>query len=94
MSSRLRTVDSFNFRYGRVEVTAQIPKGDWIWPAIWMLPTDQAYGQWPASGEIDIMESRGNDPSCAAGGSDKFGSTLHWGPTFDQNRYEMTTKEY
>ena len=38
----------------------QIPLGDWIWPAIWMLPRQLAYGQWPASGEIDIMESRGN----------------------------------
>jgi beta-glucanase (GH16 family) len=39
-SARLRTVNSFNFKYGRVEVRAQLPKGDWIWPAIWMLPTD------------------------------------------------------
>jgi len=40
MSSRLRTAESFNFTYGRVEVVAQLPKGDWLWPAIWMLPTD------------------------------------------------------
>ena len=26
-----------------------------------MLPAKSAYGQWPASGEIDIMESRGNN---------------------------------
>ena len=38
----------------------KIPTGDWLWPAIWMLPAKSAYGQWPASGEIDIMESRGN----------------------------------
>ena len=31
-SARLRTVNSFNFRYGKVEVEAQMPKGDWIWP--------------------------------------------------------------
>ena len=31
-----------------------------MWPAIWMLPVKSAYGQWPASGEIDIMESKGN----------------------------------
>ena len=60
MSARVRTAESFNFTYGRVEVRAKLPKGDWIWPAIWMLPTDQVYGSWPASGEIDIMESRGN----------------------------------
>jgi beta-glucanase (GH16 family) len=40
MSSRVRTAQSFSFTYGRVEVVAQLPKGDWIWPAIWMLPTD------------------------------------------------------
>lgn len=93
MSARVRTAQSFNFTYGRVEVVAQLPKGDWIWPAIWMLPTDQAYGSWPASGEIDIMESRGNDPSCP-GGSNMFGSTLHWGPTVAENQYELTTAEY
>jgi len=94
MSARLRTAESFSFKYGRVEVSAQLPKGDWIWPAIWMLPTDQAYGTWPASGEIDIMESRGNDPSCSVGGSDVYASTLHWGPAWDQNKYEMTHAEY
>jgi len=40
MSARVRTAESFSFTYGRVEVKAQLPKGDWIWPAIWMLPTD------------------------------------------------------
>ncbi|VDI15769.1 Hypothetical predicted protein, partial [Mytilus galloprovincialis] len=44
--------------YGTVTVRAIIPKGDWLWPAIWMLPRDWHYGGWPRSGEIDIMESR------------------------------------
>jgi beta-glucanase (GH16 family) len=38
-SARLRTVKSFSFKYGRVEVKAKLPKGDWLWPAIWLLPT-------------------------------------------------------
>lgn len=58
-SARIRTVNSFSFTYGRVEVEAKMPKGDWIWPAIWLLPTDNAYGDWPASGEIDLLESKG-----------------------------------
>ena len=62
-SARLRTAKSFSLKYGRVEVRAKLPKGDWLWPAIWMLPTYQEYGTWPVSGEIDIMESRGNDRS-------------------------------
>lgn len=90
-SARLRSAGKFSFQYGKIEVKAQLPKGDWIWPAIWMLPADEAYGGWPASGEIDIMESRGNDASCEAGGNNKFASTLHWGPNYDANKYELTT---
>jgi beta-glucanase (GH16 family) len=86
-SARLRTVNSFNFKYGRVEVKAKLPKGDWLWPAIWMLPTYSEYGPWPSSGEIDIMESRGNGPDYEAGGSNKFASTLHWGPDYWHNRW-------
>ena len=44
-----------------------------------MLPTHNPYGEWPASGEIDIMESRGNDASYGPGGVNTFSSTLHWG---------------
>ena len=35
-------------------------KGDWLWPAMWLLPNDWVYGGWPTSGEIDICETRGN----------------------------------
>jgi len=93
-SARLRSVNSFAFQYGRVEVRAKLPKGDWLWPAIWMLPKYNEYGNWPASGEIDIVESRGNDPSCAVGGSDSFGSTFHFGPNWDQDVWDTTHGEY
>lgn len=58
-----------------------------------MLPTDYAYGGWPASGEIDIVESRGNaDFSCGGTpiGRQMVGSTLHWGPDGGNNRYYLT----
>ncbi len=58
-SARVRTANTFSFKYGRLEISAKLPRGDWIWPAMWLLPEDQAYGTWPASGEIDLMESRG-----------------------------------
>src|SRR3546814_17494242 len=48
--------------YGRIEARAKLPSGRGTWPAIWMLPTGQAHGGWPASGEIDIMEHVGYDP--------------------------------
>jgi len=59
-----------------------------------MMPEHEAYGGWPASGEIDIMESRGNSASCSAGGSNKFGSTLHWGPSWDANGWHNTHATY
>jgi beta-glucanase (GH16 family) len=67
-------------RYGKVEVTAKIPLGDWLWPAIWMLPVNNTYGPWPRSGEIDILESRGNNYTYAQGGNNIASSALHWGP--------------
>ena len=44
-----------------------------------MMPTDDVYGTWPASGEIDLVESRGNDISYPNGGRDTMMSTIHWG---------------
>ncbi|XP_046646573.1 beta-1,3-glucan-binding protein-like [Daphnia pulicaria] len=95
-SARLVTSNSFSFTYGTVEVRAKMPRGDWIWPAIWMLPTDSAYGSWPRSGEIDIVEIRGNaDLTCNDGqgkiGNSKMFSTLHWGPGFSQNMFQKTS---
>jgi hypothetical protein len=60
MSARISTKGKRSIQYGRVEVKAKLPVGDWLWPAIWMLPENDTYGPWPLSGEIDIMESRGN----------------------------------
>ncbi len=56
-SARLTTKQKAGITYGKVEVTAKMPKGDWIWPAIWMLPTDNKYGEWPLSGEIDVSKA-------------------------------------
>ena len=49
--------------YGKFEFSAKVPTGKGTWPAIWMMPTDSEYGGWPKSGEIDIMEYVGFDPS-------------------------------
>lgn len=65
--------------------------------AIWMLPKQEKYGLWPASGEIDIVESRGNsnlrDNTGKPIGNNWMGSTLHWGPFFAANSWERTHKE-
>jgi beta-glucanase (GH16 family) len=60
-SSRMITKGKGDWLYGRFEVKAKIPKGRGTWPAIWMLSSDNSYGNWPSSGEIDIMEHVGYD---------------------------------
>ncbi|MDR0540664.1 MAG: family 16 glycosylhydrolase [Dysgonamonadaceae bacterium] len=68
-SGSVRTRTKGDWKYCRVEVKAKIPPGSGTWPAIWMMPTDNVYGNWPYSGEIDIMEYVGNEPyklNCAA----------------------------
>lgn len=76
-----------------MEINARTPAGDWLWPALWMMPRYNAYGTWPASGEIDIMESRGNRNLVQNGvniGTEQVGSTLHFGPYPDLNAYDTT----
>lgn len=87
-SARIRTVNSFAFKYGTVEIRAKMPAGDWLWPALWMMPKMNAYGSWPSSGEIDIMETRGNRQlfnGAVNVGIEQVGHTLHFGPRFDVN---------
>lgn len=61
-SARMITRNIGDWLYCKIEARAKLPSGVGTWPAIWMLPTDGVYGDWPASGEIDIMEHVGFDP--------------------------------
>ena len=61
-SCRLVTRGAGDWLYCKVEARVKLPSGVGTWPAVWMLPTDWAYGGWPASGEIDIMEHVGYNP--------------------------------
>ncbi|KAH9915008.1 concanavalin A-like lectin/glucanase domain-containing protein [Fomitopsis serialis] len=80
-SARINTKGHYQLKYGKVEVVAKLPQGDWLWPAIWMLPNStDVYGQWPMSGEIDIMEARGNAASYAGQGVNYVRSSLNYGP--------------
>ena len=62
----------FNQHYGKFEFRAKLPTGKGIWPALWMLPQDSKYGGWAASGEIDVVEARGQEPTKVLG-------TIHFG---------------
>lgn len=61
-SARLKTQFKADWTYGYFEIRAKLPRGRGTWPAIWMLPTFDKYGNWPRSGEIDIMEHVGFEP--------------------------------
>lgn len=66
-SARIRSKNASDWKYGRFEIRAKVPERQGLWPAIWMLPTDNFLGPWPYSGEIDIMEYRGNEPDNVLG---------------------------
>ncbi|MDH3652092.1 MAG: glycoside hydrolase family 16 protein, partial [Saprospiraceae bacterium] len=78
-SSRLNTKGHSEWTYGRFEARIKLPTGKGIWPAFWMLSSDEPYGSWPQSGEIDIMELIGSEPATAHG-------TLHFGALPPGNR--------
>ena len=78
-SARLITKGKQNFTFGRVDVRAKLPRGQGIWPAIWMLGADIDQNNWPKCGEIDMMELRGQEPN-------KFLTTMHFGSSTADHR--------
>ncbi len=86
-SGKVNTQGKADFMYGKIEVRAKVPKGQGLWPAIWLLPTDTAlYGKWPASGEIDMMELLGHDPATVY-------ATVHFGTPHLQSQGVYTLPE-
>lgn len=77
-SARLRTINKGDWTYGRFEARMKLPTSQGMWPAFWMLSTDEPYGGWPRSGEIDIMELVGKEPDRSYG-------TIHYGNPFPNN---------
>ncbi len=84
-SARLKTRRADNTAlfaqaYGRFEFRARLPLGRGLWPALWMLPQEDRYGTWASSGEIDVMEARGQTPTTVLG-------TLHYGSRWPANAF-------
>ena len=71
-SARMISKDKKTFTYGRIDFRAKLPKGQGVWPALWMLGNNIGTTPWPACGEIDIMELLGHEPQKTYG-------TVHWG---------------
>ena len=87
-SARLNSKNKGDWTYGRFEIRAKAGSGQGSWPAIWMLSTDEEYGFWPHSGEIDIFESVNlgvplNDGTGAV--QTAVYGTLHYGKSFPNN---------
>ena len=66
-SARLKTQDLFAHAFGRYEARIQLPFGQGIWPAFWMLGANISTKGWPHNGEIDIMENIGSEPNIVHG---------------------------
>ncbi|MEU8842513.1 ricin-type beta-trefoil lectin domain protein [Streptomyces roseus] len=66
-SARLNTSGRFTQAYGHVEARLKVPRGQGMWPAFWMLGNDIGQVGWPNSGEIDVMENVGFEPSTIHG---------------------------
>ncbi len=84
-SARMKTEGDFDFKYGKVEIRAKLPEGGGTWPALWMLGSNITTVGWPACGEIDIMEHRGNavgTVSSAIHTPSSFGNTVNKGTKF------------
>ncbi len=81
-SARINTRDRFAFRYGRIEARIRLPGGQGLWPAFWLLPQDNAYGTWAASGEIDIMEAT----NLGGVGGNEVNGTIHFGGAWPANQ--------
>lgn len=90
-SGKVRTIGQHAWRYGRIEVRAKVPAGQGTWPAVWMMPDSPAYGAWPRSGEIDILEAVNIGAKCkeceGGRGENRTISALHFGNFAPQNRY-------
>jgi beta-glucanase (GH16 family) len=62
-SARLKSQGLFSFQYGRIEAYMKLPESQGMWPAFWLLGNSIATVNWPACGELDVMEHiNGSNP--------------------------------
>jgi beta-glucanase (GH16 family) len=86
-SAKLKTLGLFGKMYGRFEFRARFPRGKGFWPALWLLPEKNQYGDWAASGEIDIFEGHGSDTTKAS-------LALQFGAEWPDNKFAGDTFQF
>jgi hypothetical protein len=84
-SSRIVTRGKQQFKFGRIDIRAALPKGQGIWPALWMLGSNIDAVGWPACGEVDIMELTGDVPNRVVG-------TVHYGSDLAHHQYNSVSR--
>ncbi|HEX6818804.1 MAG TPA: glycoside hydrolase family 16 protein [Ktedonobacterales bacterium] len=92
-SGALATKGKFDFLHGRVDIRARLPKGNGLWPAFWLLPSDfQGSGYAPY--EVDVAEALGQWPHTdfmvAWVGSQRTGYCEDDGPDFTAGYHVFT----
>ncbi|MCB2209100.1 MAG: glycoside hydrolase family 16 protein [Bacteroidetes bacterium] len=91
-SARMKTQAKVSFQYGRVDIRALLPKGQGIWPALWMMGNNIASVGWPKCGEIDIMEMIGGN-----GRENTVHGTIHYdnnGHIFTGDSYTLSSENF
>ncbi|MGP8250818.1 MAG: chitobiase/beta-hexosaminidase C-terminal domain-containing protein [Terracidiphilus sp.] len=88
-SARLKSQGLFSFQYGRIEAKMTLPESQGMWPAFWLLGNNIATINWPACGELDIMEHiDGSNPPPYAGGTpegyDWIAGSVHGGASSNE----------
>lgn len=91
-SARMKSQGLFSFQYGRVEARMKLPEGQGMWPAFWLLGNNIATINWPACGELDVMEHiDGNNPppyvGAPAPGYDWIAGSIHGTNLNGSNKY-------
>lgn len=90
-SGKIVTRSLADWTYGRISARIKLPRGQGTWPAFWMMPSEDYYGGWPLSGEIDIMEAVNLGAPCSdcgAGGVEiRTQGALHYGGRWPENTF-------
>lgn len=93
-SGKVRTRGIADWKYGRFEARMKLPDGQGTWPAFWMMPANDSYGNWPLSGEIDILEAVNLGAKCeeceGTEGENRTIAALHFGERPPKNTHIPT----
>lgn len=92
-SGRIRTINKGDWTYGKFEARMKLSVAQGMWPAFWMMPTDDVYGTWPNSGELDIMELIGSNPARVYGTIHTSSATAYV-PTSSSSNYTLSSGNF